>query len=405
MAADRPRRAAVEPDPDRPYLTGALIAGLVTAVVGFSSSFAVVLTGLTAQGATTDQAASGLLVLLLGMAVGMAALIWWSRMPITLAWSTPGAALLASTPLTGAGWPAAVGAFVVVAALTALTGLWPWLSRRMAAIPVSIANAMLAGVLLPICFTAFTTLARTPAYVAPIMLTWLLGYVFVRRWAVPLALVVAVVIVGLTLDGSPTASDLVPRLAFTVPVLDWQALVGLALPLYLVNLASQYAPGVAVMKTFGYAVPWRPALLVTAGVSALGAPFGGHAVNLAAISAALAASPDAHPNPRRRWVAAASATVCYLVLALLSAAAAYVLSHAPTGLIITVAALALLGTLGSALQQSLADEQDRVAAVITVVATASGLSLFGVGSAFWGLGIGLTIRWLLRSAPGRSTGR
>jgi len=383
---------------DRGHLPGALLAGLVTAVVGFASSFALVLTGLTTQGATTAQAASGLLVLLAAMAVGMAVLVLRYRMPITLAWSTPGAALLASTPMAERSWPAAVGAFLVVAALTALTGLWPWLSCRMASIPTTIANAMLAGVQLPICFTAFTSLARTPLYVAPILLTWLVGYALARRWAVPLALLAALVVVALTLDVRPAAGELLPRLAVTAPELDWRYVVGLALPLFLVNIASQYAPGVAVMKTFGYAIPWRPTMLVTAGVSAAAAPFGGHAVNLAAISAALAASPDAHPNPLRRWIAALAAAGCYVLLGLASAAAAFVLTHAPAGLIITVAALALLGTLGSSLQGALADETDREAAVITIVATASGLTLFGIGAAFWGLAIGLCVRIVLRSA-------
>ena len=152
------------------------------------------------------------------------------------------------------------------------------------------------------------------------------------------------------------------------------------------------------MKSLGYAVPWRPTILVTSAVSAAGAPFGGHAVNLAAISAALAASPEAHPDPRRRWLAAFAAACCYVPLGLLSSAAAFVLSHAPAGLLVTVAALALLGSLGAALQRALDVVQDREAAVVTVVATASGMSLLGIGSAFWGLAFGLTVRTVLRAA-------
>ncbi len=378
-----------------------MLAGLVTAVVGFSSSFALVLTGLSAQGASTTEAASGLLVLCLAMAAGMVVLTLGYRMPLTLAWSTPGAALLASGHGGAEDWPAAVGAFLVVAGLTALTGFWPWLSRQLAAIPVAIANAMLAGVLLPICVTAFTTLGRTPLYAGPILLTWLVGYAVARRWAVPLALVAALVIVALTLDAAPAAADLLPHLAWTAPTLDWRLVVGLAVPLFLVNIASQYAPGVAVMSTYGYRVPWRPTMLVTAAGSALAAPFGGHAVNLAAISSALAASPEAHPDPGRRWIASVSAAGTNVVLALLSAAAAFVLTHSPPGLVITVAALALLAPLGSALQQCLSVTTDREAAVITFVATASGLSLFGVGAAFWGLMSGLVVRTLLRAVRTR----
>jgi benzoate membrane transport protein len=370
-------------------------------VVGFSSSFALVLAGLTAQGASTRQAASGLLVLCLAMALGMVVLTLRYRIPITLAWSTPGAALLASTSMPARDWSAAIGAFVLVAVLTALTGLWSWLARVMASIPTTIANAMLAGVLIPICVSAFATLGRTPLLVLPILVVWLLGYAFARRWAVPLALLAALVVVALTVDRAPSAAELAPQLAWTTPTVDWRFLVGLALPLFLVNIASQYAPGVAVMKTFGYAVPWRSTLLVTSGVSAVAAPFGGHAVNLAAISAALAASEEAHPDPRKRWVAAISAAGCHVLLGLLSTAAAFVLTSSPEGLIITVAALALLGTLGNALNQSVGQPEDREAAVITVVATASGMTLLGIGSAFWGLAIGLTVRFVLRRARRR----
>lgn len=377
---------------------------MVTAVVGFSSSFALVLTGLSAQGASTEQAASGLLVLLLAMATGTAVLALRYRLPITLAWSTPGAALLAGSGTGGPGWSAAIGTFLVVAALTALTGWWPWLARTLASIPLSVANAMLAGVLLPICLTAFTTLGRTPLYAGPILLTWLIGYAFARRWAVPLALLAALVVVGLTLDTTPAAAALVPRLVWTAPTFDLRLLLGLGVPLFLVNIASQYAPGVAVMKTYGYTVPWRPTMLVTAAVSAAGAPAGGFAVNLAAISSALAASPEAHPDPRRRWVAAVSAAGSHVVLGLLSAAAAFVLTHSPPGLIITVAALALLGPLGSALERCLANSDDREAAVVALVATASGISLFGIGAAFWGLVTGMVVRTVLRTVRARRTG-
>ncbi|HEX8488313.1 MAG TPA: benzoate/H(+) symporter BenE family transporter, partial [Propionibacteriaceae bacterium] len=341
--------------------------------------------------------ASGLLVLCLAMALGMVVMNLRYRIPLMLAWSTPGAALLATTSDRAPSWSAAIGAFLVVAALTALTGLWPWLARVMAAVPVTIANAMLAGVLIPICASAFSALGRTPLDVLPILVVWLLGYAFARRWAVPLALVAALVVVGLTIDRAPSAAELVPHLEWTTPTLDWQVLVGVAVPLFLVNLASQYAPGVAVMKTFGYAVPWRATLLVTSAVSVAAAPFGGHAVNLAAISSALAASPDAHPDPRRRWVAALGAAGSNLLLGLLATAAAFVLTNSPEGLLITVAALALLGTLGNALSQALLEPADREAALITVVATASGLTLLGIGSAFWGLAIGLTVRFVLRT--------
>lgn len=370
-------------------------AGIVTALVGFTSSFAVVLTGLTAVGANSAQAASGLLALCVTQALGMLWLSRHYRMPITLAWSTPGAALLAGAGTVTGGWPAAVGAFAVVGAAVILTGLWPRLGRLIAAIPPALAQAMLAGVLLPLCLAPVPALRDAPLAVAPVVLVWLVLQRYSPRWAVPAAFAAAAVVIAVGLvSGSDTldTSALLPRLDVTAPAWTWQAMVGIAVPLYIVTMASQNIPGTAVMNSFGYRVPWRPAMLVTGVGTLVGAPVGGHAINLAAISAALAAAPSAHPDPRKRWVAAFTAGWAYLVLAACSAAVATLIAAAPEGVVEAVAGLALLGTLGGALASALDDVREREGAVVTFLIAASGVSILGIGSAFWALVAGLIVR-------------
>jgi benzoate membrane transport protein len=393
---------ASPPIPRTP-LSRPIMAGVVTALVGFTSSFAVVLTGLTAVGASHAQAASGLLALSLTMGAACIVLAWRYRMPITAAWSTPGAALLAASGAAGAGaieggWPAAVGAFLIVAGLILLTALVPQLGALIAAIPPSIAQAMLAGVLLPLCLAPITGLAKNPWGVIPVVLTWLVFARLAPRWAVPLAFLAAtvVIVIGITTGGAHVdPAALLPHVELTMPTFTVGSLVGIALPLFIVTMASQNVPGVAVMRSFGYEVPWRPAMLVTGLGSALGAPAGGHAINLAAISAALAAAPDAEPDPTRRWVAGVSTGVSYLVLGGCSAAFAALVVLAPAAVIPAVAGLALFGAFGSAVQQAIDDPGERTPAVVTFLVAASGMAFWGVSAAFWALLAGLLVRGAL----------
>lgn len=385
---------------------GPVMAGVVTALVGFSSSFVVCLAGLTAVGATPEQAASGLATLLVTQSLGMLWLSVRHRIPITLAWSTPGAALLATSAGVTGGWSAAVGAFVATGVLILLTALVPKVGDLVAAIPHSLARAMLAGVLLPLCLAPVTALVDSPAAVAPLVVTWLVLLRLAPRWAVPGALLVALVTVLAT--ARIDAADLAPHLTWTTPTWSLSALVGIALPLYVVTMASQNVPGVAVMSGFGYRVPWRESLAVTGLGTVAGAPTGGHAINLAAISAALAAGPTAGPDPRRRWIAAVTASVAYLVLAVASTALATLVAAAADGVMQAAAGLALLGTLGGALAEGLADPAEREPAAATLVVAASGVSVLGIGAAFWALVAGLLLRAFLRAgrvAPVRPTAR
>jgi benzoate membrane transport protein len=368
-------------------------AGAVAALVGFASSAMVVIAGLRAVGATTTEAASGLLALCVVQGIGTVWLSRRHRVPVLLAWSTPGAALLASTGAVHGGWPAAVGAFLVVGGLVLLTGLWPWLGRLIASIPRSLAQAMLAGVLLELCLAPVHGVIAHPALLAPPVLLWLALLRLAPRWAVPAAFLAAMATLGvwLTQHGS-LHGPLLPRLELTGPTLTWSAMLTLALPLYVVTMASQNVPGVAVLSSFGYRAPWRPAMATTGAGTMLGSFAGAHAINLAAITAALVAAPEAHPDKERRWRAAVVAGWTFLVLALGSAALTTLVAAAPEGVAAGVAGLALVGTLGASLQAALAEESDRIAAAVTFVVAASGISALGIGAAFWALLAGLAVR-------------
>jgi benzoate membrane transport protein len=379
----------------RPGVNEPVLAGIVTALVGFTSSFAVVLAGLRATGATPEQAASGLLALTAVIGLGIVLLALRYRIPVTLSWSTPGAALLAGAAIPAGGWPAAVGAFMVTGVLIALTGAIPWLGRLVARIPQHLAQAMLAGVLLPLCLAPFQSIGTIPLLVLPVILVWLVSSAIAPKWAVPLALVAALVVIGLqlTLDGTVIeASSLAPSLALTLPVLDPAAVIGIALPLYVVTMASQNLPGVAVLSSFGYRAPWRSALAVTGVGTAAVAPFGGHAVNLAALSAALSAGEGAGADRDRRWIAALTAGITYLVLAGVSGALVVVVGAAPAGLVEAVAGLALIGTMATAVTSSFSEATGRMSGAVTFLLAASGLSVLGIGGAFWALVGGLVVR-------------
>jgi benzoate membrane transport protein len=375
--------------------------------VGFTSSFAVVLAGLRAVGASPAQAASGLLALTVAVGLGVLWLSWRSKVPVTLAWSTPGAALLATSGTVDGGWPAAVGAFLATGVLIAMTGLVPALGRLMARIPATLAQAMLAGVLLQLCLAPFKALGTVPLFIAPVILCWLLMMKLAPRWSVPAALLAALAVIGISLASGGTSlgeGEILPALDWTTPAFSLQAMAGIALPLFVVTMASQNVPGVAVLRSFGYDTPWRPAMLVTGAGTAAAAPFGAHAINLAALSAALAAGEEAGPDRHRRWVAGFTSGLAYLVLAAFSAALVTLVTAAPAGMLEAVAGLALLGTLAGAVSAALADAEDRIAPAVTFLMAASGLAFAGIGSAFWALAAGLAVRLVLRPRSPGATG-
>lgn len=375
-----------------------IAAGIVTALVGFTSAFAVVLAGLSGVGATPAQASSGLLAVSVTMGIASILLALWTRKPVTVAWSTPGAALLAATGPVEGGWPAAVGAFLVTGVLIVLTGLITPLGRLISAIPRSIAQAMLAGVLLPLCLGPIIGAVEDPLAVLPIIAVWLVALRLLPRWAVPLAFVAAVVVIVVHLGVSRDAVDaaaFVPVVELTMPTWSLGAVLGIALPLYLVTMASQNVAGVAVMRGLGYEVPWRASMVVTGIGTLIGAPAGGHAINLAAISAALAAGPEAGEDRSRRWIASVTSGIGVIVLGIGSAAFVAIVLLAPAGVVAAVAGLALIGTLGSSIAQAVEEPAERIPAVATFLVAASGIAVAGISAAFWALVVGVVVRGVL----------
>ena len=375
----------------------AAMQGVLVAVVGYASSVAVVVQGLKAMGATSGQIASGLF--LLGLAKGLVAigLSLWTRMPISIAWTTPGLALLAVTPAVAGGFNAAVGAFIVAALLIMLTALWRPLARLIEAIPKPIANAMLAGVIFKLCLAPFIALQRYPLIAALILLTWVIMLKVNRLYAVPAAVVVAVTAIIMQ-GGTGTGGAFVwPSVEIVAPVFSAEAIISIAIPLFIVTMASQNITGLAVLATFDFKPRPRDGLLATGAMSALTAPFGAPTINFAAITAALCASPEAHPDPSRRYIAAVVGGFGYMALALLAGVVTALVVNSSPLLIEAVAGLALIGSFASATSNALQSEEDRVPAMATLLTTASGLTLFSIGPAFWGLLIGwglyLFFRW------------
>ncbi|MFL6111923.1 MAG: benzoate/H(+) symporter BenE family transporter [Catenulispora sp.] len=373
-------------------------AGAVTALVGFSSSFAVVIAGLRAVGASEKQAASGLFTICVLMGVCGIVFSVRHRMPISIAWSTPGAALLVSVGAGrthsghggAAGYREVLGAFVLTGILLAVTGFSRTLTRWIAAIPAAISAAMLAGVIAPICLESAQAAVHLPRLALPAIGVWVVLGRFAKRWAVPAALAAA--FIGLAFDPATSGhltGGLLPTLAATGPRFDVKTLISLAIPLYLVTMASQNLAGIAVMRGYGYEPPIREVLLGTGAATTLGAVSGGTPINFAAITAALAASPDSHRDPGRRWIASTTAGALYITLGLGAATATALLIAAPPLLIEGVAGLALLPALGSSLTSALSESRYREPATATFVTTASGVTVAGIGAAFWGLLIGL----------------
>jgi len=361
----------------------ALVAGFVAVLVGFTSSVALVFQAAQALQATPAQTASWMLALGLGMGLSSIAFSLRYRLPVLTAWSTPGAALIAAS--AGISLPEAVGAFLLCGLLIAIAGYSGLFARLMNRIPAAIAAALLAGVLARFGLDAVRATPEAPLLVLPMLLTYLLGRRWFPRWAVPAVLGVGVLlalaqglVAPLELGGGIGAAPV-----FVAPQWNPAVLIGLGLPLFVVTMASQNLPGVAVMRAAGVQVPLSSVIGGTGVATLLLAPFGGYALNLAAITAAIVMGPEAHEDPRRRWLASVAAGGFYLLVGLAGAAVVAVFAAFPKALVLAVAALALLGTIADGLAAALQDESQRDAAVLTFLVTLSGLTVAGIGAPFW----------------------
>lgn len=367
--------------------------GLLAAIVGFTSSFAVILQGLRAAGASEAEATSGLIMLTMGMGISGVMLALRYRMPIGVAWSTPGAALLVVSANTLGSINEAVGAFIISSLLLVLAGWFRPLGRLIEAIPTSLANAMLAGVLLNLCLAPIHALAADAWLATPLLLTWWLVGRINRYFAVPAALLALVPIViwklGLPTDfNAQLKESLIPSIIFIKPAFEVQALISVGIPLFVVTMASQNVPGVAVLRAGGFHPKAGPLIMNTGVFSLITAPFCAHGINLAAITAAMMCSNDAHEDPARRYWAAVVAGLAYVVLGFTAGMAVLMITLVPSLLIEAIAGLALLGSFSSAIYAALADVNQRESAAITFLFAGSGLAFLGIGGAFWGLLVG-----------------
>lgn len=376
-----------------------IISALVAVLVGFGGSVAIVLAAAKAVGAAPDQTSSWIAALCLSMMATTAVLSLRHRLPIITAWSTPGAALVATS--SGVTMEMAVGAFYLAGGLILLTALFRPLSALIERIPGSIASAMLAGVLFSFVIAVFDQLQSVPMLVLPLLIAFAALRPWSPPWAVLLVLAAGIALayaLGLT---EPFGALTLSGFTWVSPRFDAAVLIGIGLPLYLVTMASQNLPGFAVLRAAGYAAPTRSILTVTGLASVLTAGLGAHTSNLAAITASICTGAEAHPDKERRWLCGPVYALGYGVLALFGASLVAAFNSFPEALIVTVASLALIGPFINALHAGLDDENRRFAAVTTFLVTASGVSLFGIGSAFWGLVAGLAVIMLDRLSQKR----
>ena len=365
-----------------------VLAGFVAVLVGYASSAAIIWQAADAAGANAHQIAGWLTMLGIAMGVSTLALTLWYRVPVLTAWSTPGAALLA-TSLPGTSLNEAVGVFIFASLLILICGATGLFARLMRVIPPTLSAAMLAGVLLRFGLEAFTSLQGHFLLSGSMFLAWLLAKVFAPRYAVVAAMLagLAVCLVGGEMNTNAVpVSVVIPE--FTAPAFSLTSLtslLGIGVPFFLVTMASQNAPGVATLKASGYNIPVSPLMVITAAIALLLAPFGVFSVCIAAITAAICQSAEAHPDKDKRWMAAAAAGVFYLIAGIFGGSISTLLTALPLAWIHTLAGLALLGTIAGSLHQALSHERERDAAIVTFLVTASGVNLLGVSSAFWGL--------------------
>ena len=377
----------------RDFSVSTAVAGFVAVLVGFTSSAAIVFSAAQALGATSEQTVSWMWALGLGMGLTSLGSSLWYRQPVLTAWSTPGAAVLAVSQ--GVSLPEATGAFIVCALLIMWVGYSGWFERLMSKIPLALASALLAGVLARFALDAVGAVAHAPVLVLAMTLSYLLGRRWWPRWSVPIVLLVGMGVAAL--QGQLHLSSVAWTWAVPVwvsPVWSGAAMVSVALPLFVVTMASQNLPGVAAQRASGYEIPISPVVGTTGLASLVLAPFGGYALNLAAITAAICMGKEAHADPSRRYTASVAAGLLYIALGLAGGTIVSLMAAFPQALVLAVAGLALLGTMASGLAVAVKDEQHREAALLTFLVTLSGVTLMGVGSAFWGVVVGGLAQWL-----------
>ena len=381
------------------FSLSAAIAGFVTVLVGFTSAGVIVFQAAQSLGASTAEIGSWLWALGWGMGLTSIGLSLHYRIPIVTAWSTPGAAMLITTT-ADVTLSEAIGAFLISAGLIILVGFTGWFEHLMKRLPLSLAAAMLAGILLQFGLNIFVALQSQFLIVGA-----MLGIYILMHWTRPRYAIIATLLMGILTAGSQGLLqwDAIQiqwaTPIFTTPQFSLNGLIGIALPLFIVTMASQNVPGIATIRAFGYTVPSSPLIGWTGVATALLAPFGAFAINLAAITAAISMGREAHEDPSKRYWAAIAVGVFYIIVGVFGATVSSLFAALPQELVWAIAGLALLGTIGKGLVTALAAEDSREPALITFLVTASGITILGIGSAFWGLVIGLLVMTILRRSP------
>ena len=377
----------------------AIYMGLLAAFVGYSASFAIVLAGLTAMGASESQVATGLFFATLGMGVCSIWLPLATRIPAAIAWSTPGAAFLAAAATLPGGFAEAVGALICCAVLIVITGFVPALGRLVSSIPKPIANALLAGVIVPLCLAPAISAGKVPYLILPLLLAWIVGFAWHKLAAMPITIAAFIILVVLNIDPSEasvtSSAPGLPSLEAIMPVFTLRGFISIAVPLYLVTMAGQNIPGFAVLDLSGYTYERQPLLRKTGLASLLIAPFGAIPANMSAITAAMMSGEDAGRDPAQRYWAAVASGVAYIMIAFFSKPIVAFANIAPRELITAVAGFALIPALVSSLSAAFADPGRIEAPALTFLFAASGMTMFGVSGAFWGTLVGVLV-WSLK---------
>jgi len=377
-------------------LRAPIIAGAVASITGTAATTAIFLSAFVAIGATKEQTISMMAIMLVFYGALSIFLSWRHKMPLSVVWSTPGAALLAGASLTGVGFANVMGGILITGLLLALTGLWPKLGELVSKIPKSVASAMLAGVIFNFCVAPFIASAQYPMLVLPVIAVWILLYWLAPLWASPVAIVLAFTLIGINQGLSVSASDWLIGINMVQPEFSIASVFTIALPLYLVAMASQNIPGIAIMKSFGYEVPFRSSLVTTGLGTVVASFFGGFVMNLAAITAALNANEQAHKDPTKRWIASVSGGLVYWVFAVFAGVAVAFVYQTPRELLLAASGLALLPTIVNSFNVMVETADQRLPAVITFLVASSGVAFFSVGAAFWAILVGLALIALLK---------
>lgn len=369
-----------------------IIAGFVASVSGSAATFGIAIAGLLAMGATQEQTFTAIFVLLIGYGLLSTVLSYKYKMPISIVWSTPGAAFLAASAGLGLEFEQAVGGFLLSGVLLTITGLWPALSNLVQKIPAAIASAMLAGILFVFVITTVKASVSYPLIVLPFVVVWFVVNRLAPVWATPVAIVLAFGLMSADVgtEWISTAS-LFPKFNLVFPELELIPMISIGVPLYLITMASQNLPGIAIMKGFGYNVPVKAVISSTGAATVVAAFFGGFGMNLAAITAAINANEQAAKDPSRRWLASFVGGLVYWLFAIGAGLFAAFVLAVPSDLLLAVVGIALLPSFISAIGVSLEDQSTRVPAAITFIVGAAGISVFGIGGAFWALVAGMLV--------------